>query len=43
MTEQVGTAVAEALRRGLTAKRRLRATAEEFPQTVQRQITELTR
>lgn len=41
-TEQIEVAVAEALRRGLTTKRRLRATAAEFPQTVQRQIAELT-
>jgi predicted transcriptional regulator of viral defense system len=43
LTEQVEVAVAEALRRGLTTKRRLRATADEFPKTVQRQIAELTR
>jgi len=43
MTEQVEAAVAEALRRGLTTKRRLRYTAAEFPQTVQRHIAELTR
>lgn len=43
VTEQVEMAVAEALRRGLTTKRRLRATADEFPKTVQRQIAELTR
>jgi predicted transcriptional regulator of viral defense system len=43
LTEQIETASAEALRRGLTTKRRLRSTAEEFPQTVQRQIAELTR
>ncbi len=43
MTEQAEAAVAEALRRGLTTKRRLRTTAAEFPQTVQRQIAELTR
>jgi predicted transcriptional regulator of viral defense system len=43
LTEQIEAAVAEALRRGLTTKRRLRATAEEFPKTVQRQIAELTR
>ncbi len=42
-TEQVEVAVAEALRRGLTTKRRLRTTAEPFPRTVQRQIAELTR
>jgi predicted transcriptional regulator of viral defense system len=41
-TEQIDAAVAEALRRGLTTKRRLRSTAAEFPQTVQRQIAELT-
>jgi len=43
VTEQVEAAVAQALRRGLTTKRRLRATAQEFPKTVQRQIAELTR
>ena len=43
MTEQVEAAVAEALRRGLTTERRLRMTAAEFPQTVQRQIAGLTR
>lgn len=43
MTEQIEMAVAQALRRGLTTRRRLRATAEEFPHTVQRQIAELTR
>ena len=43
MTEQVEATVTEALRRGLTTNRRLRATAAEFPQTVQRQIAELTR
>ncbi len=43
MTEQAQVAVEQALRRGLTTKRRLRATAEEFPQTVQRQVAELTR
>lgn len=43
LTEQIEVAVAEALRRGLTTKRRLRTTAEQFPRTVQRQITELTR
>jgi predicted transcriptional regulator of viral defense system len=43
LTEQVEAAVAEALRRGLTTKRRLRATAEQFPKTVQRQVAELTR
>jgi len=42
MTEQVEAAVAEALRRGRTTERRLRATAAKFPQTVQRQIAELT-
>ncbi len=42
MTEQIEAAVLEALRRGLTTKRRLHATAAEFPQTVQRQIAELT-
>ncbi len=43
LTEQVEVAVAEALRRGLTTKRRLRTTAEQFPRTVQRRISELTR
>jgi predicted transcriptional regulator of viral defense system len=43
LTEQIEAAVAEALRRGLTTKRRLRATAQGFPKTVQRQIAELTR
>jgi predicted transcriptional regulator of viral defense system len=43
MTEQVEAAVRQALQRGLTTKRRLRATAAEFPQTVQRQVGELTR
>jgi predicted transcriptional regulator of viral defense system len=43
MTEQVVAAVEQALQRGLTTKRRLRTTAEEFPKTVQRQIAELTR
>lgn len=43
MTEQIEMAVADALRRGLTTKRRLRTTAEGFPHTVQRQIAELTR
>jgi predicted transcriptional regulator of viral defense system len=43
LTEQIEAAVAEALGRGLTTKRRLRATAEDFPKTVQRQIAELTR
>jgi predicted transcriptional regulator of viral defense system len=43
LTEQVEAAVADALRRGLTTKRRLRATADDFPKTVQRQIAELTR
>lgn len=43
LTEQIEVAVAEALRRGLTTKRRLRTTAEPFPRTVQRQIAELTR
>lgn len=43
LTEQVEAAAGEALRRGLTTKRRLQATAEEFPKTVQRQIAELTR
>jgi len=43
MTEQVEAAVTQALRRGLTTKRRLRTTAEEFPKTVQRQIADLTR
>jgi predicted transcriptional regulator of viral defense system len=42
MTEQVETAVAQALQRGLTTRRRLRATAEDFPQTVQRQVFDLT-
>lgn len=41
MTEQLEAAVQQALQRGLTTKRRLRATAVDFPQTVQRQITEL--
>ena len=43
LTEQIENAIAEALRRGLTTKRRLRSTADEFPKTVQRQIAELTR
>jgi predicted transcriptional regulator of viral defense system len=43
MTEQVEAAVQEALQRGLTTKRRLKATAEGFPQTVRRQVAELTR
>lgn len=43
MTEQVVAAVEQALQRGLTTKRRLQATAAEFPKTVQRQIAELTR
>lgn len=43
LTEQIEVAVAEALRRGLTTKRRLRTTAEPFPRTVQRQIAELMR
>jgi len=43
VTEQVEAAVAQALQRGLTTKRRLRATTEEFPKTEQRQIAELTR
>lgn len=43
LTEQIEVAVAEALRRGLTTKRRLRSTAAEFPKTVQRQVAELTR
>lgn len=43
LTEQIEVAAAEALRRGLTTKRRLRTTAERFPRTVQRQIAELTR
>jgi hypothetical protein len=43
LTEQIEAAVAESLRRGLTTKRRLRATAGDFPKTVQRQIAELTR
>ena len=43
LTEQIEVAVAEALRRGLTTKRRLQTTAEPFPRTVQRQIAELTR
>lgn len=43
MTEQVEMTAADALRRGLTTKRRLRAAAERFPQTVQRQIAELAR
>ena len=43
MTEQVEAAVEQALQRGLTTKRRLRATAEEFPKTLQRQVAELTR
>ena len=43
MTEQVVAAVEQALQRGLTTKRRLRATAAEFPQTVRRQVAELTR
>ena len=43
VTEQVEAAAAQALQRGLTTKRRLRAAAETFPKTVQRQIDELTR
>jgi predicted transcriptional regulator of viral defense system len=43
MTEQAEAAVEQALQRGLTTKRRLRATADGFPQTVQRQVAELTR
>ena len=43
MTEQLEAAVEQALQRGLTTKRRLRATAADFPQTVQRQLAELTR
>ncbi len=43
MTEQIEDAVAEALRRGLTTKRRMRSTAAQFPHTVQRQIADLTR
>ena len=43
MTEQVEAAVEQALQRGLTTKRRVRVTADEFPQTVQRQVAELTR
>jgi predicted transcriptional regulator of viral defense system len=43
MTEQVEAAVEQALQRGLTTTRRLRSTAEGFPQTVQRQVAELTR
>jgi predicted transcriptional regulator of viral defense system len=43
LTEQLEAAVQQALQRGLTTKRRLRATAADFPQTVQRQIAELTR
>lgn len=43
MTEQLDAATKQALRRGLTTKRRLRATAEEFPKTVQRQVADLTR
>lgn len=43
MTEQIEMAVADALRRGLTTKRRLHTTAAAFPQTVQRQVAELTR
>ena len=42
-TEQIEITVADALRRGLTTKRRLRATAAQFPKTVQRQIADLTR
>ncbi len=43
LTEQLEAAAQQALQRGLTTKRRLRATAADFPQTVQRQIAELTR
>lgn len=43
MTEQVEAAVEQALRRGLTTKRRLKSTAGEFPRTVQRQVAELAR
>jgi len=42
MTEQLEAAVQQARQRGLTTKRRLRRTAADFPQTVQRQIAELT-
>lgn len=42
MTEQLEAAIQQALQRGLTTKRRLRATAADFPQTVQRQIADLT-
>lgn len=43
LTEQLEAAVQQALRRGLTTKRRLRTTAADFPQTVQRHVAELTR
>lgn len=43
VTEQVEAAVDQALRRGLTTKRRLAGTADEFPVTVQRQVAELIR
>lgn len=43
VTEQAEAAVAQAVRRGLTTKRRLTATAGEFPRTVQREIAELIR
>ena len=43
VTEQIETAVEQALLRGLTTKRRLAATAAEFPLTVQRQVAELIR
>ena len=43
LTEQIEVAIAEALRRGLTTRRRLTTTAERFPKTVQIQIAELTR
>jgi len=43
VTEQVEAAVDQALRRGLTTKRRLAATAGAFPLTVQRQVAELIR
>lgn len=43
LTEQVEAAADQALRRGLTTKRRLAASAADFPATVQRQIARLVR
>jgi predicted transcriptional regulator of viral defense system len=43
VTEQVEASAGHALRRGLTTKRRLAATAAGFPLTVQRELAELIR